>query len=61
MIDNRCHRTLLQGLRCLGERGFAVLAGRWRAVQHITASPRKIGVIVKAALVLAHFENDRQA
>jgi hypothetical protein len=57
--DNRCYNALLRGLRCLGERGFAVLTGRWRALRHITASPRKIGAIVKAALVLTHFEHGR--
>ncbi|MGH7748725.1 MAG: transposase family protein [Candidatus Dormibacteria bacterium] len=56
-IDNRAYNALLRGLRCLGERGFAVLTGRWRALRHITASPRKIGDIVKAALVLTHFEH----
>jgi hypothetical protein len=57
--DNRCYNALLRGLRCLGERGFAVLTGRWRTLRHITASPRKIGDIVKAALVLTHFEHGR--
>jgi hypothetical protein len=55
-VDTRTYNALLRGLRCLGERGFAVLTGRWRALHHITASPRKIGDIVKAALVLTHFE-----
>ncbi len=58
-VDNRTYNALLRGLRCLGERGFAVLTGRWRALHHITASPSKIGAIVKAALVLTHFEHDR--
>ncbi|GAA0648396.1 IS5-like element IS470 family transposase [Kutzneria viridogrisea] len=58
-VNNRCYNALLRGLRCLGERGFAVLTGRWRALRHITASPRKIGDIVKAALVLTHFEHGR--
>jgi len=31
------------------------------ALRHITASPRKIGDIVKAALVLTHFEHGRLA
>jgi hypothetical protein len=44
-------------LRCLGERGFALLTGRWRALQHITLSPSKIGDIARAALVLTHFEH----
>jgi DDE superfamily endonuclease len=58
-VDNRTHNALPRGLRCLGERGFAVLTGRWRTLRHITASPRKIGDIVKAALVLTHFEHGR--
>jgi hypothetical protein len=37
--------------------GFALLTGRWRALQHITASPSKIGDIARAALVLTHFEH----
>ncbi|MBP2329097.1 hypothetical protein JOF56_009482 [Kibdelosporangium banguiense] len=57
--DSRTYNALLRGLRCLGERGFALLTGRWRTLHHITASPRKIGDIVKAALVLTHFEHGR--
>jgi len=30
--DNRTDNALLRGLRCLGERGFAVLTGRWRTL-----------------------------
>ncbi|MGO4649754.1 transposase family protein [Nocardia sp. 2YAB30] len=41
--DNRTYNALLRGLRCLGERGFAVLTGRWRTLHHITAGPTKIG------------------
>ncbi|GAA1712387.1 hypothetical protein GCM10009680_61730 [Streptomyces yatensis] len=55
--DNRTYNALLRGLRCLGERGFALLPGRWRALRHFTTSPRKIGDIVKAALTLTHFEH----
>jgi hypothetical protein len=52
-----CTRNALQrSLRCLGERGFALLTGRWRTLQHITASPSKISDIARAALVLTHFE-----
>jgi DDE superfamily endonuclease len=57
--DNRTYNALLRGLRCLGERGFALLTGRWRALRHITISPRRIGDITKAALVLTHFEHGR--
>jgi len=55
-IDTRTRNALLRSLRCLGERGFALLTGRWRTLQHITASPSKIGDIARAALVLTHFE-----
>ncbi|GIH97498.1 helix-turn-helix domain-containing protein [Planobispora siamensis] len=41
---------LLRALRCLGERGFALLKGRWRTLQHITVSPSRIGGITRAAL-----------
>jgi hypothetical protein len=37
--------------------GFALLTGRWRTLQHITAI-RKIGDIAWAALVPTHFEHD---
>lgn len=46
-----------RSLRCLGERGFVLLTSRWRALQHITLSPAKIGDIAQAALVLTHFEH----
>jgi hypothetical protein len=55
-INTRTGNALLRALRCLGERGFALLTGRWRTLQHVTASPGKIGDIVRAALVLTHFE-----
>ncbi len=58
-VNTRTDNALLRGLRCLGERGFALLVGRWRALRRITASPRKIGDIVKAALVLTQFEHGR--
>ncbi|MFG1616170.1 transposase family protein [Nonomuraea wenchangensis] len=56
--DNRTYNRLLRALRCLGERGFALLKGRWRILQHITLSPSAIGDIARAALVLTHFEHD---
>jgi DDE superfamily endonuclease len=52
----RIRNALLRSLRCLGERGFALLTQRWRTLQHITASPSKIGGIARAVLVLTHFE-----
>ena len=56
-INTRTRNALLRSLRCLGERAFALLTGRWRTLQHITAIPRKIGGIARAALVLTHFEH----
>jgi hypothetical protein len=56
-IDTRTRNAVLRSLRCLAERGFALLTGRWRTLQHITASPSKIGDIARAALVLTHFEH----
>jgi hypothetical protein len=55
-INTRTRNAIQRSLRCLGERGFALLTGRWRTLQHITASPSKIGSIARAALVLTHFE-----
>jgi len=37
--NQRTRNLLLRGLRCPGERGFALLTRRWAAFQHITASP----------------------
>lgn len=56
-IDTRTYNMLLRSLRCLGERGFALLSQRWRVLQGVTASPSKIGDIARAALVLTQFEH----
>jgi len=53
----RTRNAVLRSLRCLGERGFTLLTQRWRTLQHITASPSKIGDIARAALVRTHFEH----
>jgi hypothetical protein len=55
--DNQAYNTLLRSTRCLGERGFALLTGRWRALQRVTVGPRRIGELAKAALVLTRIEN----
>ncbi|TDC36410.1 IS5/IS1182 family transposase, partial [Actinomadura sp. KC345] len=39
---NRTHNALQRSLRCLGERGFALLTQRWTALQHTTLSPSRI-------------------
>jgi DDE superfamily endonuclease len=56
-INTRTRNAIQRSLRCLGERGFALLTGRWRTLRHITASPSKIGDIARAACVLTHFEH----
>jgi len=38
-ISTRTRNALLRSLRCLGERGFALLTGRLRTLQHVTAPP----------------------
>lgn len=55
-IANRTYNRLLRGLRWQGERGFAILIGRWKTLRHTTVSPRRTGDIVAAALHLTHFE-----
>ena len=55
--DNQAYNTLLRATRCLGERGFALLTGRWRALQRVTVSPRRVGELAQAALVLTRIEN----
>ena len=56
-INARTRNALIRSVRCLGERGFALLTQRWQTLQHITASPGKIGQIARAALVLVLFEH----
>ncbi|GAB2484101.1 hypothetical protein [Nocardiopsis aegyptia] len=57
-LDNSTLNKLQRGVRCLGERGFALITQRRRLLQHITASPSKIQDIARAALVLTHFGMD---
>ena len=56
-ISTRTRNALLISARCLGEHGFALLTQRWQTLQHVTASPGKIGQIARAALVLVLFEH----
>ena len=51
-----CIVIALSWFECLGERGFALLVGRWKALRHVTTSPSRITDIARAALVLTHFE-----
>jgi hypothetical protein len=56
-IDTKTRNALLRSLRCQGERGFAMMKQRWRALQHVSASPATIGDIARAVLVLVQFEH----
>jgi hypothetical protein len=55
--NQRTRNLLLRGLRCQGERGFALLTGRWAALRHVTASPSRTTEIARAALVLTQWEH----
>lgn len=50
--DTRTFNALVRHVRALGERTAAELKQRWRALQHVTLSPSRIGDIARAALVL---------
>ncbi len=56
-INTKTRNALLRSLRYQGERGFALMSQRWRAIQRVTVSPTTIGDIVKSALVLTQFEH----
>ena len=53
----KTRNTLLRSLRYQGERGFALMSQRWRALQHVMISPTTIGDIAKSVLVLVQFEH----
>ena len=55
-VHNQVYNALHRATRAGGERGFALLTGRWRALRRTTASPSRIGDYVRAALVLTHIE-----
>jgi hypothetical protein len=50
--DHQTYNTILRCIRAKGERAIAELKQRWRALQHVTPSPNRIGAIAQAALVL---------
>jgi DDE superfamily endonuclease len=56
-INTRTRNALLRSMRYQGERGFALMSQRWRALQHVMVSPATIGDLAKAALVLTQFEH----
>jgi hypothetical protein len=56
-INTKTRNALLRSLRYQGERGFALMSQRWRALQRVTFSPTTIGDIAKSALVMVQFEH----
>ncbi|KWX00888.1 transposase [Carbonactinospora thermoautotrophica] len=59
-VDNRARNRIINALRAVAERGIALLKTRWKALQHVTLDPWRIGAIVRAALVLTQFEHGRR-
>jgi hypothetical protein len=57
--DLHTDNLVLRALRCLGNAVSPRSPGGGAPLQHITASPRKIGDIAKAALALAHVQHGR--
>jgi DDE superfamily endonuclease len=57
-IDTKTRNALLRSLRYQGERGFALMSQRWRALQHVTISPTTIGDIARSVLVLVQLEHE---
>ena len=55
--DTKTRNALLRSMRYQGERGFALMSQRWRALQHVMVSPTTIGDIAKSVLVLVQFEH----
>jgi hypothetical protein len=56
-INTKTRNALLRSLRYQGERGFALMSQRWRALQRVMVSPTTIGDITKSVLVLVQFEH----
>lgn len=55
--DIRAYNRLLRGMRFQGERGFALMTGRWKVLRHVTMSPRAITELAQCVLVLVQFEH----
>jgi len=55
--STKTRNALLRSRRYQGERGFALMSQRWRALQRVMVSPATIGDIAKSVLVLVQFEH----
>lgn len=47
-INTKTRNMLLRGARHQGERAFALMSQRWRAIRHVSADPSQIGDIAKS-------------
>ena len=56
-INTKSRNMLLRGARYQGERAFALMSQRWRAIRHVSADPSQFGDIAKSVLVLTQFEH----
>ena len=56
-VNTKTRNALLRSLRYQGERGFALMSQRWRALQHVMVRPTAIGDLAKSGLVLVQFEH----
>ena len=54
-LEREAAIPVIAGLQ--GERGFALMSQRWRALQRVMVSPATIGDIAKSVLVLVQFEH----
>jgi hypothetical protein len=58
-VNTKTRNALLRSRRYQGERGFALMSQRWRALQRVMVSPTTISDIAKSVLVLVQFEHKR--
>jgi len=54
-LEREAAIPVIAGLQ--GERGFALMSQRWRALQRVMVSPTTIGDVAKSVLVLVQFEH----
>ncbi|ONH28042.1 transposase family protein [Pseudofrankia asymbiotica] len=59
--EQKAHNRIHNALRAVGERANALLKVTFRLLHNITIDPWKIGLVVKAALVILHTEYRRTA
>jgi hypothetical protein len=56
-INTRTYTTLQRSLRAWASTGSPCSPSAGAPLHHVTASPGKIGDIVRTALILTHFEH----